>query len=242
MRRFVLGGMLLLTSAIAQKSEHCQSEQQKSFREGYQDRADRCEGLYQLKVSGTPLTIAGIAQSLRSVDWKTVPRLDLSWQAPPNHPVRLRALSLQQAVSYRMDSLRPPAAGGKFNWLTDVIQRVGVSGNEVALAAWYDTGNSSDSSRVYVPVAVGPQSVAAPFEIVLYPGVDLNDCAVSLRAENGGAAIWSDRVLGRKKYPAADPIRVPLPLNLKPGLYRFEAAAHMSSGGSTSSAAVIRVP
>jgi hypothetical protein len=139
-----------------------------------------------------------------------------------------------------MDSLRSATSGSKFVWSTDIVQRVGVTGGDLALAAWFEAG---ESSRVYVPVMVGNQTAAtAPLEVVLYPGVDLNDCAVSLQPQGGGAAIWRDRVLGKKKYAASDPIRVALPPNLKPGLYNFEAAAHMSSGGSTSTSAVIRIP
>ena len=242
MKLVVFAGVLFVTPIFAQKSEHCLSEQQKNFKEGYQDRSDRCEGLYQLKVSGTPLAITGLAQSLSNIEWKKTPRLDVSWQAPPNQPVRLRALSLQQSISYRMDSLRSPSSGARFNWPTDILQRVGVSGDEVALAAWYEPGGAGDSSRVYLPLAVGGQPPATPFEIVLYPGVDLNDCSVSLLPGGGGAAIWRDRLLGKKKYAAANPIRVALPPNLKSGLYRFEAAAHMSTGGSTTASAVIWIP
>jgi len=240
MRTALITGLLFLTPAFAQKSEHCLAEQQKNYKEGYQDRSDRCEGLYQLKVSGTPLTITGLSQSLHNIEWNKTPKLELSWQAPPNQPVRLRAISLQQAISYRMDSLRAPAGGTRFTWPTDILQRVGVSADDVAVSAFYDTG-AGDSSRVYLPLAIGGQPAAVPFEVVLYPGVDLNDCAVSLQLE-GGPPVWQNRVLGKKKYAAADAIRVPLPPNLKPGLYRFEAAAHMSSGGSTSASAVIRVP
>ena len=242
MKFVFFAGILFVTPMFAQKSEHCLSEQQKSFKEGYQDRSDRCEGLYKLKVSGTPLTITGLAQSLHNTAWNNTPRLDVSWQVPPNQPVHLRALSLQQSVSYRMDSLRSPSSGPRFNWPTEILQRVGVSGDEVALAAWYEPGGAGDSSRVYLPLVVGGQPAASPFEIVLYPGVDLNDCSVSLQPDGGGAAIWRDRVLSKKKYAAADPIRVNLPVNLKSGLYRFEAAAHMSTGGSTTVSAMIWIP
>ena len=147
MKFFFFAGILFATPLFAQKSEHCLSEQQKSFKEGYQDRSDRCEGLYRLKVSGTPLTITGVAQSLHNIELTKTPRLDLSWQAPPNQPVRLRALSLQQSVSYRMDSLRSPLGGTTYNWPTEILQRVGISADEVALAAWYEPGGAADSAR-----------------------------------------------------------------------------------------------
>src|SRR5262245_57590611 len=101
----------LLASAFAQTS-NCTIEQQKGFLEGYQDRADRCEGLYRLKVSGTPLSFTGFGQSLGIIQWDKTPRLDLSWRVAPDKPVRLQVLSLQPTVSYRMDSLRTPASGG----------------------------------------------------------------------------------------------------------------------------------
>ena len=232
---------LCVTAAFAQKPDQCLSEQQKGFREGYQDRSDRCEGLYKLQVSGTPLAIMGVAQALRNTEWKSMPRLDLSWHAPQNQPVRIRAFSLQPSVSYRMDSLRSPSTGAGFGWPTDILERVGLAANDVALGAWYEVG-PGDSKRVFLPLAVGGQAPMSPFEILLFPGVELNDCVVTLQPEEGGDAIWRDRLLGKKRYSAAVAIRVPLPPNLKPGLYRFEAAAHMTAGGSTSTSALIRMP
>ena len=236
-------GLFCLTSAFAQKSDQCLSEQQKGFWEGYQDRdrSDRCEGLYKLQVSGTPLAVMGVAQALRNIEWKSMPRLDVSWPTPQTQPVRIRAFSLQQSVSYRMDSLRSPSNGARFSWPTDILARVGLAANEVALAAWYEVG-ADDSRRVFLPLAIGGQVPTTPFEIVLFPGVELNDCFVTLRSEGGGDAIWRDRPLGKTRYSAAVAIRVPMPSNLKPGLYRFEASAHMASGGSTSTTVLIRMP
>jgi len=237
----ILVGVSFLTQCLAQESEHCVLEQQKTFKEGYQDRLDRCEGLYRVRVSGTPLAVLGLAQPLGDVQWNRTRRIDLYWQAPPSTAVHVRALSLKQSVAHRMDSLRSPSIGAKFQWPTDILERVGLSSRDLALATWYKRANFGEASSVYLPVVVAWQPATAPFEVVLYPAVDLNDCAVSLRIEGNATAIWSDRLLSKHGYLATNAIRVQLPPKLKPGLYRFEAAAHMSSGGSTTASAVFQM-
>ena len=114
-----------------------------------------------------------------------------------------------------------------------------MASNELALSAWYESG--ADAARVYVPVLVGGTSTS-DLEVILYPGVDMNDCAVSLQMEEGTTNLMEKRQPVRRKYPAADPIRVLLPPNLKPGVYKFEAFAHMSSGGVANASARLQLP
>jgi len=234
----ILIGGLLVARGFAQSSGHCTLEQQKTFPEGYQDRSDRCEGLYKLKVSGTPLSFVGFSQPLGKLQWDKTPKLDLAWEAPPGKPVRLQAVSLQQTISYRMDSV---SSGGNLQWPTQILGRVGLASHEVALAAWYAQGNG-DVPRVYVPVLVGGPAASSALEIILFPGVDLNDCAVLLQAEGNAANLLEKNQPAAKKYPAAGAIRISVPPNLKPGLYKFEAFAHMSAGGTANAVANLRVP
>src|SRR5262245_31239540 len=159
--------LVLVQSSSAQNSSHCTIDQQRGFPEGYQDRTDRCEGLYRQKVSGTPLSFTGFSVGLSAdLQWDKVARLDLSWPAPADKPVRLQVLSLLPTVPYRMDSLRLPSSGGTFQWPTQILARVGLCAGELALAAWHDA-DSVETSRIYLPIRVEGRP-SAPLETTLY--------------------------------------------------------------------------
>jgi hypothetical protein len=219
--------------------DQCLGEQQKGFPEGYQLRTDYCDGLYRAKVSGTPLSLVGFSQPLGALHWQDARVLDLQWNGPPDKPVRLQALSMRQSVPYRMDATRTPSTTGRFSWPTEVVSRVGLESSEVALAAWYEAG---DSSRVYLPIAIGHSSSARILEVTLYPGTDLKDCGVSLRSDGNGTNLLENRQPITKRVPAGTPIRFLLPSDLKPGLYKFEAFAHMETGGLATVMASLQMP
>src|SRR5207302_1919418 len=120
------------------------------FLEAYQDRSDRCEGLYTLKVSGGTLSVVGFGQSLSGIDWDKIPQIGLSWRGPAGQPVRLRALSLQPRIPFRMDSARP-ADKENFQWDTKILRRTKLSGSDLALAAWYED-HAAGAGNVYLPV------------------------------------------------------------------------------------------
>src|SRR5262245_57769459 len=70
---------------------------------GYRLRGDRCEGIYVQEVAGTPLVVASLTDGFAPFDLKTVQHLLLTWSAPADTELHLRALGLRRKLYYRMD-------------------------------------------------------------------------------------------------------------------------------------------
>jgi hypothetical protein len=87
---------------------------------GYQDRGDRCEGIYaNSPVSGSTIGVASFTKGTVSYEFTTIP-LEITWPSGLDQPVRLRAKPLRPDLFYQMDTFQP-ATASSFVWPTDFL-------------------------------------------------------------------------------------------------------------------------
>src|SRR5262249_39539500 len=93
---------------------------------GYRLRGDHCEGLYAQEVAGAPLTIASWTDAFEDYDLKSRDPLTITWEAPEDANVHLRAQSVRRRLYFRMDANRSPKSRS-FSWTPDVLSAIGIS-------------------------------------------------------------------------------------------------------------------
>jgi len=215
----------------------------------YQNRGERCEGLYIRQVVGEPLKIAGFAVCFDSLDVTRDSSFSVKWPKVNGEIVQLRAISLRPKTYYRMDSARPTNSD-QFNWPTDVLKAVKLSAKDIGVSGWVE-GPTLKGRQVpmYVPLCITEnfQQAAADissghYGLVLLPTTQLQQVFVTLcPVENGtvGSPLeaFNSVDIDQGYYPADRPFTIQIPLNqLKPSIqtYYCTVGATLMSGGSVS--------
>jgi hypothetical protein len=94
-------------SAFSAEANGCDSDLiSTSFKNGYQNRGDRCEGFFVQNISRRTFRLVSFYQVLSEFTPSPDKSLTILW-APPaiEQPVRLRATGIGYRVYYRMDTL-----------------------------------------------------------------------------------------------------------------------------------------
>jgi hypothetical protein len=200
----------------------------------YQPRADRCEGLFVQQVRGG-IQVASVHFAPRTFAAGAGRTVQLSWRSMLKLPSHLRAVSLKPKVYYRMDALRPPESTS-YSWPTDLLERSGLSGNDIGLLSWQTTKIAGRETEVFSPVSV--EGGADHIEIVLLPDLPLEEVYLGLAPVDddgrGGEYLFTDRSLQYGIYPERRPITARLPLLETAGVYQLEVSVLFKSGGSSS--------
>ena len=223
----------LCASLLAQpaKPSHCDPlvDVQTTGPGGYKERGDRCEGVYEQKVSGgTGLRIVSFTDTYP--DFKFVPgdKLHLAWTAEGNPSLRLRATSLRSRHYYRMDSARP-AGSDTWTWPADVLEQHQMSSRELGLFAVTRRAFGKEERDVYVPIRLGKNTAAPadrPYTLVVTPAVTLRQLLISLTPISAdgtrGDPVVEDKDLLQGPYPSQRGVRTPLPAVPQRGYYVIE--------------------
>lgn len=118
----------------------------------YQPRENRCEGMYQTRVSSRPsLELVSLTQNDIEFPWKPETVLEVS--AASSGPVRLRAVALPRATYYRMDARLTSTS--PLVWpVREVLIPAGIRPSQLGVFAWRE----GIEPLTYVPVSIRPQT------------------------------------------------------------------------------------
>lgn len=231
-------------SALRAQSTVCNQSLLESSSAGalaYQDRHDRCEGLFALPVSSSArLDLVSVTDSFPlDLEPKSLDTLHLVWKAPAgSSDIKLRANSLRYKLYYEMDATSK-ATKGTFDWKMDILKQVDVRRPEIGLLA-SATLSGPKQLHVYLPLAASRQPATATIqkgvEIVLIPTVELSEVYYSVaKLGPDGSNIGKPSQLTPLNlgyYPHNRPIRLQVPI--QSGSYdQINISATVAEGGTT---------
>lgn len=205
----------------------------------YQQRNDRCEGIYVREVSSTALIIASLTDTLQNYDLNSNTDLEVSWESPTNADVRVRAQGLRRRLYYRMDTVWK-STKLPFRWPIALLAALNIPNTELGVTGWTSMRLGDREREVFLPVHViqrgAPRTANNTYLLTLLPGVDLKEVYISLAIvdSNGSPTNYlrSDEPLKYGYYPAERRVDIPLVLNA-PGFYLVEIGAKLTNEGST---------
>jgi hypothetical protein len=157
-----LAAAVCLTATRAVLAQNCKGlPPLQGTQSGYQQRGDRCEGLYVANVGAHSLTAKSF--SFGKIRFDLEPAVVLQVSVPgQKEAVNIRAVAIPPKTYYRMDA--PLAAGKTMRWpVRDVLLRENLSDSRIGIFAW----KGPDTAKTLMPVRVIAQkqavTSAAPF-------------------------------------------------------------------------------
>lgn len=197
---------------------------------GYRPRGDRCEGIYVQNVASVALLVGSFTESAIDYELGAGKPLLVGWRNLPGNtsPVRLRAQGVKRRLYYRMDTLRP-ADATSYEWPSNLLNALNVRKQDIGIVGVTSHLVGQTDRDIYLPLSVTQQDVSArsaPYEMVLFPGLELNEIFISLArlGENGEPEtyIQYEEPLGYGYYPAQQPVILHIPELAGTGIYRLE--------------------
>lgn len=203
---------------------------------GYQQRGDRCEGLYIREVSDQILQVASFTASFDELDPKTIKTVALNWGGDRLTPIHLRAVDLREKLYYRMDTLRP-AGAASYQWPMDILAALRLRKQDLGVLAWISQKIQGEIRSIYLPVSVGRQDLGqSRYELILLPSRPLKSVFLTiapLRANGStGTPLVNGHTVRSGYWPAGEPLRIALPPLSQTGLHYLEIGAPLATGGS----------
>ena len=207
---------------------------------GYQERGDRCEGIYIKEVGSTTLQVASFTESFVKYDLNSGKPLIIQWDAPPNNSsVSLRAQGLRRKLYYQMDKVMQ--AGKTFySWPTNFLSSLNISKSEVGITGRFLYKLGTDERNVYVPLRINQQGndiKTGDYKLLLFPGTELKEVYTSMAPVetdgSNGKFIIEGKKLGYGYYPAERAIEIPVAGMKETGIYYLEISAEKESGGTS---------
>jgi hypothetical protein len=207
---------------------------------GYRSMGDRCEGVYAKQVGGTTLFLASFTESFENYDLKSQDSLVVSWPAPADVALQIRAETMRRGRYYRMDTRRP-AGDTAYHWSNHVLSIEQIRRRDLGIMGWMQLPVGRESQLVQVPLRVEQQQAArtcGSYELQVVPGERLKEVYTSLAPVGAdgkpGSFLYQDQALGYGFYPAEAPIKLLIDRAKLPraGIYYLKLAARLDSGGS----------
>lgn len=206
----------------------------------YRQRGDRCEGIYIREVGSSVLFLASFTEIFEPFDASTLKELQVTWTAPAQTGIHLRAHALRHSLYYRMDTDRPPR-GGQYAWPTDLLAALKLAKKDIGVVGWMTHSMGREQRDVYIPLRIQQHSEAlqspSKYQVILVPGVELAEIFVTLAPvdANGrlGTPLQDGIPLGYGYYPAERSIPIELSKPEAPGIYALEFGATLQRGGSS---------
>lgn len=196
---------------------------------GYQDRGDRCEGVYAEEQVGSNIlevksfTRGKLKYELNGGD------LQLEWPATDvNSSLQIRAVSLPQHLHYQMDTIRPPQSAS-FRWPSQILSENGIQAKDLGVRGWLDNSSACGhkSLKAHVPLRVRQAngvSESTGYWLVMVPGLKLRWNKMYLERldpQSGtGVIVGEQKDLGGKTSRPSRPVRVKVKMPTDPGFYR----------------------
>ncbi len=181
---------------------------------GYRPLGDRCEGVYAKQVGGTTLFLASFTEAFENYDLKSRDSLTVSWSAPAESSVQIRAETIRRGRYYRMDTRRP-ARDTVYRWSNRVLSAEQIVRKELGIVGWVRLPIAGAPRQVlHVPLRVEQKASARScgfYEVQIAPGERLKEVYTSLAPVGAdgtlGPFLRQDEPLGYGFYPAEAPIK-----------------------------------
>ena len=208
---------------------------------GYRPLGDRCEGVYAKQVGGTTLFLASFTEAFENYDLKSRDSLTVSWSAPAESSVQIRAETIRRGRYYRMDTRRP-ARDTVYRWSNRVLSAEQIVRKELGIVGWVRLPIAGAPRQVHVPLRVEQKASARScgfYEVQIAPGERLKEVYTSLAPVGAdgtlGPFLRQDEPLGYGFYPAEAPIKFKVDRAQLPrvGIYYLKVSARLDTGGST---------
>ena len=207
---------------------------------GYRQRGDRCEGMYDRPTGGTTLFIASFTEFFEDFKPAWGDSLTVEWQAPGDSVLHIRGETLLRDRVYRLDAFRP-SRSGTFVWRTNLLAVERVAQRELTVAAWTRQLVGDTVVSVYVPLRISQREVAkcGSFRLVFWPGESLREIKVSLaHLDSKGLPtriVRHDEPLKTGRLPAETPIPLVFDASQlgEAGVYHMRLALTLESGGTS---------
>ena len=199
--------------------------------EGYRARGrisqgtDRCEGFFRQPLSSTAFEFVSFFNRFSSFDTKIHNHLLIEWPAYSGARIHVQALGIKRGRLYRMDTIRPGDAQ-RFTWDMDVLSGFDINHNDLDLRAWVYENIESDSTKLHIPLAIGPNrtnNVSKTYRLTFFTRIPIREVYFSVSTLEG------DIMLPRKAlewgfYPEAESIDIAFDIRdlKKEGTYRIE--------------------
>lgn len=207
----------------------------------YQMRGNRCEGLYEQPASGSVISLAAFYRYFEPFDTETSRSIVISWEALPEEvAVNIRAVDTIYDFYYRMDT-QTPSTVGKFEWETELLERLNIATPDLGIFAWFELGLGADSVTrdVFLPITVyqSQPKVTNTYTVTVMPKMDLHEIYYFITAADTGhpasSPIKDYTPLMYGYYPAGRPVSFQLDeLSTKPpGIYYLEIVADRGPRG-----------
>lgn len=211
----------------------------------YQQRGNRCEGLFDPDVSRTGLQVRSFVAVFEPFAAGEAGDLRVDWVAPPGvgaTRLRLRAQTLEPRVHYRMDT-RVPAASGSYRWPGTMLAQLRLPSAAIGLVGWLPLAD--DGSRpaavaaideLYLPLRVhhGAPGPFTGYRVAVVPTERLRTLAVTverLAADGHVEATLRSGELGYGYYPVDLPTEIALEPPPRSGYYRLRMEGRGRRGG-----------
>jgi hypothetical protein len=243
-----LFGLLFLTALLTFPSQAAwgQSDCDPSVKgdedhpEGYRQRGDRCEGLYwhPHALEGS-LSVVGFRR-MAPMDWSSLPdSVRVAWKKsapiPPKAEVSVKGVLLRSDMYYRMDANKTYSMGA-FDWPTDVLRALHLDFKDLGLFAATSVRIGGAMWQVYLPLEIGlPQVGSSTYELTMVPGTALADLSWQY-SKVGSDGLPTKALNGEKlkrSFPAAEPIRLQIPVPKNEGYFYVEINADALSPNVT---------
>jgi len=215
----------------------------------YRQRGDRCEGVYNQKVSGSSdLLVASLVESFEAIDDTSSLPLRVEWTPPNGEAVKLRAYSIKPGLYYRMDTAKPIAASS-YLWPADVLQALRISNADIGVTGSTSATLGGERREVLVPLRIGqrkPPARSTRYRMSVWSSVELSDVFITLATVGPDGKpvsyLQRDESLAYGFYPAERAIDIRLqPLEAR-GIYFVRIAATLKRGGSATSSFLLFHP
>jgi hypothetical protein len=171
-------------------------------------------------------------------DLKAPGKLLITWKAPNEVSVRLRAMGLRRRLYYQMDTQRP-SESSSYTWPSGILAALNVSRVDLGILGWTSMPLGEAQQRVHVPVTVtqrAPASRSERYQLILLPGVELKEVVVSLATVGPQgfpeAFVIDNKPLESGYYPAERPVVLALEYPKVAGIYYLKLGATLRRGGS----------
>src|SRR5262245_45518620 len=207
---------------------------------GYRQRGDRCEGMYDRPTGGTTLFIASFTEFFEDFKPAWGDSLVVEWRAAGDSVLHIRGETWSRDRVYRLDAFRP-SWSGSFVWPTNLLAVERVAQRELTVAAWTRQVVGDTVVPVYVPLRIRQRQAAkcGSFRLVFWPGESLRDIRVSVvHLDAKGDAtqvVRRDEPLKTGRLPAETPIPYVLDAATlgEAGTYHMRLALTLESGGTS---------
>jgi hypothetical protein len=151
----VLYACVILHSTVAGELQCDGLAPLRGSKSGYQDRGNRCEGLYVSKVGSRSLAAMSFTLGRVRYDLATAKAIEVT--APgQTQTVNIRAVAIPLKTYYRLDATLAP--GATMLWpLKDVLAPEGLTDSRIGVFGW----RGAEDNRTLVPVRVKPEGASS---------------------------------------------------------------------------------